>query len=59
MNPTPHTKNLTSPAHRVHGAIGFSREYDLQLLTRSAEDARLTFGSPALHRLLVAATIGH
>ena len=46
-------------AHRVHGAIGFSREYDLQLLTRSAEDARLTFGSPALHRLLLAATIGH
>jgi alkylation response protein AidB-like acyl-CoA dehydrogenase len=46
-------------AHRVHGAIGFSREYDLQLLTRMAEDARMTFGNPALHRLLVAARIGY
>jgi acyl-CoA dehydrogenase len=36
---------ITATAHSVHGAIGISLEYDLQLLTRRLHDWRLADGS--------------
>lgn len=36
---------IANSAHAVHGAIGISEEYDLQLLTRRLHEWRLTDGS--------------
>lgn len=36
-------------AHQVHGAIGFSSEYDLQLFTRRAKAIELSHGSSQFH----------
>lgn len=41
-------------AHQVHGAIGFTREHDLQLYSRSAKAAELSFGDSDFHREKVA-----
>jgi len=38
---------LTSSAHSIHGAIGITAEYDLQLFTRRLHDWRFAFGSEA------------
>lgn len=40
--------------HQVHGAIGFTREHDLQLYSRSAKAAELSFGDGDYHRERVA-----
>ena len=45
-------------AHQVHGAIGFTMEYDLQLYTRRAKAYELTGGGAAHHLEAVARTIG-
>jgi alkylation response protein AidB-like acyl-CoA dehydrogenase len=45
-------------AHQVHGAIGFTMEYDLQLYTRRAKAYELTGGGVALHLEQVARSIG-
>src|SRR6476469_3107020 len=45
-------------AHQVHGAIGFTMEYDLQLFTRRAKAYELTGGGVASHLELVARAIG-
>jgi alkylation response protein AidB-like acyl-CoA dehydrogenase len=45
-------------AHQVHGAIGYSTEYDLQLFTRRAKAFELSLGSTALHHERVARGIG-
>jgi alkylation response protein AidB-like acyl-CoA dehydrogenase len=45
-------------AHQVHGAIGFSTEYDLQLFTRRAKAAELEWGSASNHRERVARAMG-
>ena len=45
-------------AHQVHGAIGYSSEYDLQLFTRRAKAFELTLGSTTLHHERVAREIG-
>lgn len=45
-------------AHQVHGAMGYSREYDLQLFTRRAKAFELTCGSTSFHRSRVASEIG-
>jgi len=45
-------------AHQVHGAIGFSTEYDLQLFTRRAKAAELQLGSASAHRERVAKAMG-
>lgn len=41
-------------AHQVHGAIGFTKEHDLQLYSRSAKAAELSFGDADYHREQVA-----
>jgi alkylation response protein AidB-like acyl-CoA dehydrogenase len=45
-------------AHQVHGAIGFTMEYDLQLYTRRAKAYELTGGGAAHHLERVARSIG-
>ncbi len=45
-------------AHQVHGAIGFTMEYDLQLFTRRAKAYELTGGGAAGHLEHVARAIG-
>ena len=45
-------------AHQVHGAIAFSMEHDLQLFTRRAKAAELTWGPPGLHHERVARAMG-
>ncbi len=41
---------VVAAAHRVHGAVGFSSEFDLQFFTRTAESTRTRFGDPEYHR---------
>jgi len=36
-------------AHQAHGAIGFTKEYDLQLYTRRAKAAELAYGDSRFH----------
>ncbi len=40
--------------HQIHGAIGFTKEHDLQLYSRSAKAAELGFGDADYHRERVA-----
>lgn len=44
--------------HQVHGAIGFTAEHDLHLLTRRARGAELDFGDAGWHRSRLAARFG-
>jgi alkylation response protein AidB-like acyl-CoA dehydrogenase len=45
-------------AHQVHGAIGFSTEYDLHLFTRRAKAFELSYGGTARHRERLADAMG-
>ena len=45
-------------AHQCHGAIGFTREHDLQLYSRRAKAGELMFGDAEFHMEKVASTVG-
>lgn len=45
-------------AHQCHGAIGFTREHDLQLYSRRARQQEQSFGDSQYHRKLLAANLG-
>ncbi len=45
-------------SHQSHGAVGFTREYDLQLYSRRAKAAELMFGDADVHLEAVASAIG-
>ena len=45
-------------AHQVHGAMGFTMEYDLQLFSRRAKGYELTGGGAAWHLEQVAVSLG-
>jgi alkylation response protein AidB-like acyl-CoA dehydrogenase len=45
-------------AHQIHGAIGWTREYDLQLYTRRAKEAELAFGDTRFHYEALAHLLG-
>ena len=45
-------------AHQSHGAVGFTKEYDLQLYSRRAKAAELMFGDADIHLESVASAIG-
>ncbi|MBI4527378.1 MAG: acyl-CoA/acyl-ACP dehydrogenase [Deltaproteobacteria bacterium] len=45
-------------SHQAHGAIGFTKEYDLQLYTRRAKAAELAFGDSRFHYEAVAGLMG-
>jgi alkylation response protein AidB-like acyl-CoA dehydrogenase len=51
-------RRVFTNAHQVHGAIGYSSEYDLQLFTRRAKAFELSLGSTAMHHERVAKGIG-
>jgi len=51
-------RRVAMHAHQVHGAIGFSSEYDLHLFTRRIKAFELTAGSTAHHQEGFAAAIG-
>ena len=50
--------NVFARAHQVHGAMGFTMEYDLQLFSRRAKSYELTGGGAALHLEQVAGSLG-
>jgi alkylation response protein AidB-like acyl-CoA dehydrogenase len=45
-------------AHQAHGAIGFTKEYDLQLYTRRAKAAELAYGDTRHHSEMLADLMG-
>lgn len=51
-------KKSTWIAHQVHGAMGFTEEYDLHLFYKHAKAAELSFGDSAFHRSIVADGMG-
>ncbi|MSP79295.1 MAG: acyl-CoA dehydrogenase [Dehalococcoidia bacterium] len=44
-------------AHQSHGAIGFTKEHNLQLYTRRAKVGEILYGEPAYHREQVAMSL--
>jgi alkylation response protein AidB-like acyl-CoA dehydrogenase len=50
--------NVFARAHQVHGAMGFTMEYDLQLFSRRAKSYELTGGGTAWHLEQVASSLG-
>ncbi len=51
-------RRVFTNAHQVHGAIGYSSEYDLQLFTRRAKAFELSLGTTPMHHERVAKGIG-
>lgn len=51
-------RKSTWMAHEIHGAIGFTEEYDLHLFYRHAKEAELLFGDARFHRSKVADEMG-
>ncbi len=51
-------RRVCALGHQCHGAIGFTREHNMQLYSRRAKAAELAFGDADLHRETVAAAIG-
>ncbi len=45
-------------AHQCHGAVGFTKEHDLQLYSRRAKAAELMFGDAEFHMEAVASAVG-
>ena len=52
------SQRICATAHQCHGAIGFTKEYDLQLYTRRAKAQELAFGDSSYHREIVAQQLG-
>ena len=51
-------RQVCALAHQCHGAIGFTKEHNLQLYTRRAKAAELAFGDGDYYREAVAQSIG-
>ena len=45
-------------AHQCHGAVGFTKEHDLQLYSRRSKAAELMFGDSEFHMEAVASVVG-
>ena len=45
-------QRVSNLAHQCHGAIGFTKEHDLQLYTRRAKVQELTYGDVNYHKEL-------
>ena len=50
-------RRVCATAHQCHGAIGFTREHDLQLYTRRAKVQELGYGDSNYHKELAMASI--
>jgi acyl-CoA dehydrogenase len=48
---------VASIAHAVHGAIGITEEYDLQLLTRRLHEWRMAHGSEAYWNPIIGSSV--
>jgi alkylation response protein AidB-like acyl-CoA dehydrogenase len=51
-------RRVTAQAHQIHGAIGFTKDHDLELYFRRAKAAELYFGDADYHREIVAQELG-
>ena len=49
---------VVSMAHQIHGAIGFTKEYDLQFYSRQGGAASASFGDTDFHHLCLARKMG-
>jgi alkylation response protein AidB-like acyl-CoA dehydrogenase len=49
---------ICSQAHQLHGAIGFTKEHDLQIFSRRAMAASVAFGDANQHRETIARSMG-
>ena len=52
------SKRVCATGHQCHGAIGFTKEHDMQLYSRRAKAAEMMFGDSDYHKELVADMIG-
>jgi alkylation response protein AidB-like acyl-CoA dehydrogenase len=51
-------RRVCAQAHQIHGGIGFTKEYDLQLYFRRAKQGEVFYGDADMHREVVAQEIG-
>ena len=51
-------RRVTAQAHQIHGAIGFTKDHDLELYFRRAKAGELYFGDADFHREIVAQQLG-
>jgi alkylation response protein AidB-like acyl-CoA dehydrogenase len=51
-------RRVVRDAQQVHGGIGYTKEYDLQLYTRRAKAAEIAFDDSDTHREAVATSLG-
>jgi alkylation response protein AidB-like acyl-CoA dehydrogenase len=51
-------RRVVKEGQQVHGGIGYTREYDLQLYTRRAKAAEIAFDDSDAHREAVATSLG-
>jgi len=51
-------RRVVTRSHQIHAAIGFTKEYDLELYFRRAKAGELLFGDADFHREVVAQQLG-
>jgi alkylation response protein AidB-like acyl-CoA dehydrogenase len=51
-------RKITALSHQIHGAIGFTKELDLELYIRRAKAAEVAFGDGNYHRKIIAQELG-
>jgi alkylation response protein AidB-like acyl-CoA dehydrogenase len=51
-------RRVATQAHQIHGAIGFTKEHDLELYFRRAKAGEVFFGDTDFHREVVAQQLG-
>jgi len=51
-------RKVCALGHQSHGAIGFTKEHNLQLYTRRAKAGEVLYGDPKFHKERLAAVIG-
>jgi len=52
-------KRVTACAHQLHGAFGFTDEYDLHFYYKQAKSMQLLYGGSAYHKEIVAQETGY
>ncbi len=51
-------RRVATQAHQIHGAIGFTKDHDLELYFRRAKASEVLFGDSDFHREIVAQELG-
>ena len=51
-------RRVTTVSHQIHGAIGFTKDHDLELYFRRAKAGEVLFGDSDFHREIVAQELG-